>query len=631
MSSALTDAAPGRPESRREGLLNRVWSAVARWRETPEPAPQGPMVDLRDLMWAKAQAGDLTLGGKPSEALALAAAYLDAGALKPRGAYTSRAYFDTVLDGFGTPRGMVRDEPIQARARTRPDPQREAERSRADELARVWGLDAQGRRTREAPSIVLPSRAERMGKVPERATPAERPAPRVQNAAQTPAATRVYLAVPFAEKDRVKAAGARWDKERKAWFVPEGRDATAFAAWLPDRQKAIDPVAEFGAALQSAGLRVDLSRNDGGQIVADGKMHRVPVEGDRGRELKGAYALWLDGKTPLGWYINFKEGNQTATKWRMEQPARAVDKAEIAKWAAEREARRIADQERLAQQHREAARTAQTMWDKAVQPPQDHPYLVRKGVDGRDARVGAPGQTIAVSDGKGGTRDMSVAGWLIVPVFGKDRGPSNLQFIPPEPGRTKLPLPGAKFQGGHCVIGKMGQGSAVLVCEGWATGKTLHALSGLPVVVAFSAGNLREVAQMVATKHPERTVLVAGDNDHKKEREMDPRTGKPRENVGRVRAEEAARAVGGIAVVPPFKQDEKGSDWNDLAALRGPATARSVLRGMVADAERTAARAAEREGVNAVPFDRGRSQGQRPQQPVQQQRRGHEASAEMER
>lgn len=627
MSSALTDIAPALPESRRGGLLNRVWNAVVRWRETPEPVPQGPMVDLRDLMWAKLQAGDMTLSGQRSEALVHATRLHEAGAFKARGDITPRGYFDLFLEGYGTPRGMVREEPVHARTREGAEAERGDARGAAEELARTWGLDAQGRRTREGPAIALSPRAERMGKAQERATPAERPAPQVQNAGPPPAAARVYLAVPFAEKDRVKAAGARWDKERKAWFVPEGRDTTAFKAWLPEQMqthtqaKAADPVTEFTEALRRAGL--DVPRPE-----MDGKLHRVRVDGDKGREKSGAYVGHLDGH-PSGFIQNFKTGEKT--NWRQERPDKSVDRAEMARLAAEREARKAVEQERLAQQHREAARTAQAMWDKAVQPPNNHPYLVRKGVDGREARVGVPGQTITVSDGKGGTRDMSVAGWLIVPVFGKDRGPSNLQFIPPEPGRTKLPLPGAKFQGGHCVIGEMGHGSAVLVCEGWATGKTLHALTGLPVVAAFSAGNLREVAEMVAAKHPERTVLVAGDNDHKKEREMDPRTGKPRENVGRVRAEEAARAVGGAAVLPPFKSDEKGSDWNDLAALRGPATARSVLRGMVADAERTVARAAEREGVNAVPFDRGRSQGQRPQQPVQQQRRGHEVGAEMER
>ncbi|HTD09657.1 MAG TPA: DUF5710 domain-containing protein [Solirubrobacteraceae bacterium] len=42
-----------------------------------------------------------------------------------------------------------------------------------------------------------------------------------------------YLDVPFKEKDRVKALGARWDRDRRAWFVPAGLDTAPFAQWLP--------------------------------------------------------------------------------------------------------------------------------------------------------------------------------------------------------------------------------------------------------------------------------------------------------------------------------------------------------------------------------------------------------------
>lgn len=42
-----------------------------------------------------------------------------------------------------------------------------------------------------------------------------------------------YLVTPYAEKDRVKALGARWDAGRRQWYVPEGRDLAPFATWLP--------------------------------------------------------------------------------------------------------------------------------------------------------------------------------------------------------------------------------------------------------------------------------------------------------------------------------------------------------------------------------------------------------------
>ena len=43
------------------------------------------------------------------------------------------------------------------------------------------------------------------------------------------------LKVPYAEKDKAKALGARWNAERKAWYVPDGTDAAPFEQWLaPD-------------------------------------------------------------------------------------------------------------------------------------------------------------------------------------------------------------------------------------------------------------------------------------------------------------------------------------------------------------------------------------------------------------
>lgn len=41
----------------------------------------------------------------------------------------------------------------------------------------------------------------------------------------------LILKVPYAEKDEAKALGARWNKERKVWYVAEGQDAGLFKRW----------------------------------------------------------------------------------------------------------------------------------------------------------------------------------------------------------------------------------------------------------------------------------------------------------------------------------------------------------------------------------------------------------------
>jgi exodeoxyribonuclease VII large subunit len=50
---------------------------------------------------------------------------------------------------------------------------------------------------------------------------------------QNPAVANTYLTVSFKDKDAAKALGARWDGLQRQWFVPDGRDLTPFAQWLP--------------------------------------------------------------------------------------------------------------------------------------------------------------------------------------------------------------------------------------------------------------------------------------------------------------------------------------------------------------------------------------------------------------
>ncbi|MFA6051587.1 MAG: DUF5710 domain-containing protein [Methylobacter sp.] len=43
--------------------------------------------------------------------------------------------------------------------------------------------------------------------------------------------SKIYLNVPFAQKDEAKLLGARWDAVNKKWYSPAGMDITLFARW----------------------------------------------------------------------------------------------------------------------------------------------------------------------------------------------------------------------------------------------------------------------------------------------------------------------------------------------------------------------------------------------------------------
>ncbi|MER8058637.1 MULTISPECIES: AAA domain-containing protein [unclassified Streptomyces] len=85
-----------------------------------------------------------------------------------------------------------------------------------------------------------PAACERVGRVIERARkerPAWNPRPSGRAAASTtaPGAKRLYLNVPYAEKDEAKRLlGARWDGKRRQWYVDADRVSREQAArWLP--------------------------------------------------------------------------------------------------------------------------------------------------------------------------------------------------------------------------------------------------------------------------------------------------------------------------------------------------------------------------------------------------------------
>jgi hypothetical protein len=46
---------------------------------------------------------------------------------------------------------------------------------------------------------------------------------------------RFDLNCPFSEKDEAKALGARWDAEKRTWYIEGKTDLTPFAKWLPRR------------------------------------------------------------------------------------------------------------------------------------------------------------------------------------------------------------------------------------------------------------------------------------------------------------------------------------------------------------------------------------------------------------
>lgn len=363
----------------------------------------------------------------------------------------------------------------------------------------------------------------------------------------------VILAVPYAEKDDAHRLGARWDRENKVWYAPAGVDLTPLERWRPDNtplhvQVARDPREEFAAALREAGFVLD------GQPDMDGQLRRVRVEGDKPGDRSGAYVGHLDGH-PAGYLKNHRTGLERT--WKATGRASLLSARDRARLTAEAGQRRQARAEEREQQYEQAAEKAEARWAAAV-PVDEHPYLTVKDVPSYGLRQEADGN-------------------LVVPVRDLDGKLWSLQTIDAT-GRKSFQKD-ARAHGGHFVIGDPARAGTLLIAEGYATAATVHQATGLPVAVAFHAGNLVAVADAYRAHYPDKVIVIAGDNDHRKAQQGQP-------NVGRDKAHEAAARVGGIALLPAFNADDPGSDWNDLAKAQGPDAARRQLHLGLARADR---------------------------------------------
>ena len=141
------------------------------------------------------------------------------------------------------------------------------------------------------------------------------------------------------------------------------------------------------------------------------------------------------------------------------------------------------------------------------------------------------------------------------------------------------------MEGGHFAIGDVQRPGPLLIAEGFATAATLHEMTDMPAIAAFTAGNLLPVAQTYRALYPERDIYIAGDDDRQRETELDGQ-GRPKVNVGRVKAEEAAAAIGAQAVFPSFPADTRGTDWDDLAQALGRPQATRQLQQAIAIGQR---------------------------------------------
>lgn len=141
----------------------------------------------------------------------------------------------------------------------------------------------------------------------------------------------------------------------------------------------------------------------------------------------------------------------------------------------------------------------------------------------------------------------------------------NLDYMAKQ-GRNKTFIKNGRKRGCFHAIGTKAllSSSYIVICEGYATGASIHMASGLPVFVAFDCGNMKPVFWRLRSLYPDKRIILAPDDDIYKP-----------VNAGM----ESAKAIiasckkSAPSLMPPrfaaSRETHQPTDWNDLHVLEG--------------------------------------------------------------
>jgi putative DNA primase/helicase len=264
-------------------------------------------------------------------------------------------------------------------------------------------------------------------------------------------------------------------------------------------------------AMADAGIGCDAS------IVLDGAIHRFTAVGDRSRSDNGWYIAY-DGDICTAVFGSWKTGEKHQWCSVREQKMNADDRRRYQQQIKQAEKTRIEEQASI---HAKCRNRAAEIWKKAATNGIEHnQYVTRKKITAYGARTNERGN-------------------LIVPLMDIEGVIHSLQFITPD--GTKKFMTGTAKKGHFCYVAAPGvrvaDAESMVICEGYATGCSIHQATGLPTVVAFDAGNLKSVVEAFRAKYPEKKIIVAADNDQW-----------TADNPGMTKAMEAAQTANALLV-----------------------------------------------------------------------------------
>jgi len=284
---------------------------------------------------------------------------------------------------------------------------------------------------------------------------------------------------------------------------------------------------------------------------------RITVDGDKGSEQSGSYKLFMNegNGVPSGYINNYRTGAYEKWSGKAIDSAQRISPVDIQQRKAAKQQEKALFQAIKFQQFKKE-------WDSLKPADVWHPYMRAKNLkESLFKRV-----DIKMDDKHN----------LVFAIKDMNGTITNLQRIW-SAGNKQMEKDGT-LTGSFVKISGTADANRkskfILVAEGVATAATVNNITGIETYAALTSNNLSYVASAIKKKHPDKTIVIPGDNDylltldHKK-------------NAGVVSAKEAAELVGGVAVFPPFKMVElqaNQTDWNDFYKCRGFASTRDALR-----------------------------------------------------
>ena len=335
-----------------------------------------------------------------------------------------------------------------------------------------------------------------------------------------------------------------------------------------------DVFSKFKDALNVAGLEIDTP-------IMDGILRRVRVEGDKGAQKSGAYVGYIDG-IPAGFIQNFKTG--FIGNWK-------YDKLDITPYSDDliysKNTQNLSKDntffiqrqlQREMELENEYKKTAKILYDEFLTAKfavLDHAYFVKKRVY----------KNYGLKQDRFGN--------LLMPLFDVNEKFWSLQRIFPNGNKMIGALLSnkqkqnsekllAKKRGNFFVLSDdidiydknlvklniegLLKYNKVYLCEGFATAASVCEACKMPVIVGLDVGNLEFVVQDFSERFCNMHIIIAADNDAKKEKERG-------FNIGKEKAMQIKNNFKNVSVcIPNFNDTEISSgysDFNDLYNSRG--------------------------------------------------------------